>query len=271
MNFALNRVSVPHLTLPEFLAHAKIMGFGAVEVRNDLDGGHILDQMDPHEVKELCNELKISIITINALQRFNDRKEFITQRVEELKEMVNLASRAGIEAIVLCPVNDEDESRTPQQRIEDTAYALKAYEPIFKEGGVIGLLEPLGFEYCSLRTKKEAIEAIALSGVKDLYYLVHDTFHHYLSGEQEIYPELTSLVHMSGVVTKKEKSKITDADRVLVTSDDIMSNVEQIKQLYDAGYEGFWAFECFSKDVHDMEIPHLAQQIEESLALITRD
>ena len=37
------------------------------------------------------------------------------------------------------------------------------------------------------------------SAARDAFRLVHDTFHHHLAGEAAIFPELTGLVHISGV------------------------------------------------------------------------
>lgn len=270
MKTALNRITMPNLPLMDFLTAAKEMGFNAVEVRNDLPGGKILGGLNPKEVKRLAKELAIDIITINALQRFNDRKEFISDRVEELKEMVTIAKEAGITAVILCPVNDLDESRTHEQRMEDTIYALKAYGPIFKAAGVLGYLEPLGFVQCSLRFKKDAVSAIKQSGYLDCYKLVHDTFHHYLAGEKDLFPEMTGLIHMSGVVSDKKVSSITDADRILVTKDDVMANKAQLDALLDSGYNGYCAFECFSPEVQKLKPSVLAKEIQQSVAFLLK-
>ena len=111
MKRALNRITMPKPGLEEFLKRAKAMHFDAVEVRNDLGDGRILDGLDPSLVRRLCAHLDLGIITINALQRFNDRAGTIPARITELRTLVDLASRAGIEAVVLCPVNDRDEAR----------------------------------------------------------------------------------------------------------------------------------------------------------------
>jgi len=56
------------------------------------------------------------------------------------------------------------------------------------------------------------------------YKLLHDTFHHYLSGETEFFPKETGLVHVSGLLPGKTKAATTDEDRILVTKDDISSS-----------------------------------------------
>ncbi len=268
MKRALNRITMPKPGLQEFLERAKEMYFDAVEVRNDLGDGRILDGLDPSLVRRLCAQLDLGIITINALQRFNDTAETIPARVAELRAMVDLASSAGIEAVVLCPVNDRDETRPREQRMEDTVRALDAYGPIFTDAGVKGYIEPLGFSFCSLRYKRDAVAAIEASVDSTPFALLHDTFHHYLAQEDELFPELTALVHISGVTVEKPRSAITDDDRILVTAADIMGNKKQLDALRAAGWRGWRSYECFSRDVAHLETDTLAQQIKESWQLL---
>jgi len=268
MKRALNRITMPKFGLQEFLKAAKEMDFGAVEVRNDLGDGRILDGLDPSLVRQWCTNLGIRIITINALQRFNDAAQKIPARVNELKALVALAADAGIEAVVLCPVNDRDEARSFEQRIEDTVRALDAYAPIFTDNGVKGYIEPLGFSFCSLRYKRDVIAAIAATADRTPFALVHDTFHHYLAEEEEFFPDLTALVHTSGVTVEKPRSAITDDDRILVTTADIMGNKKQLDALFAAGWDGWCSYECFSADVAHLDPDTLAKQIKRSWQLL---
>ena len=90
----------------------------------------------------------------------------------------------------------------------------------------MGLVEPLGFPESALRTKRKAVDAIDDIGAGDRFRLVHDTFHHYLAGGQEIFPERTGLVHISGVEDRSLPIvAIRDEHRVLVGPADIMNNV----------------------------------------------
>ena len=102
---------------------------------------------------------------------------------------------------------------------------------------MIGLVEPLGFGICSLRFKGQAVAAIDESGHANLYKLVHDTFHHYLSGENEVFPAQTGLIHASGVPGGKAMEAITDDDRVLVDETDVMDNrlLDEAQRLTKAG------------------------------------
>ena len=88
--------------------------------------------------------------------------------------------------------------------------------------------------------------------------LVHDTFHHTLAGGGPIYPALTGLVHLSGVVADIPVDNMEDDDRVLVDAGDRLGNLTQIQALLDAGYIGAFSFECFAPAVRQMSAPEAA-------------
>ncbi len=69
--------------------------------------------------------------------------------------LADYAKAAGAKALVMCPLNDG----TPVSHA-DLVAALKAMAPILRERGLIGLVEPLGFPISSLRTKRQAVDAI---------------------------------------------------------------------------------------------------------------
>jgi 2-keto-myo-inositol isomerase len=70
------------------------------------------------------------------------------------------------------------------------------------------------------------VDAIDAVGGADRFKLVHDTFHHYLAGERELFPERTGLVHISGVEDRSlPHDEIRDGHRVLVSPGDLMDNV----------------------------------------------
>ena len=86
-----------------------------------------------------------------------------------------------------------------------------------------------------------------------MFRLVHDTFHHFLAGETELFPERTGLVHISGVEDRNlPRDAIRDAHRVLVGPGDLMGNVGQIRALLASGYRGPFSFEPFAESVHDL-------------------
>lgn len=128
--------------------------------------------------------------------------------------------------------------------------ALSGLAPILAAADLLGLIEPLGFAECSLRLKREAVEAIDAVGGADRFKLVHDTFHHVVAGETEVFPERTGLVHISGVDDPSVgRDAMRDPHRVLVTANDRLDNLGQIAALRAGGYEGPFSFEPFAASV----------------------
>ena len=260
----LNRVTKPQLPLAEFLKFTKDLGINSIEVRNDFTDIGILDGLSDEALARMFQETGIKALTINALYPFEDGSK-LAQNLENLKFMIHEAKRIDCPMIIMCPLNDGADPRTEQQRADDLVVALDAYGPLFKEAGMIGLIEVLGFEICALRTKKAALAGIAKCKFPECYKLVHDTFHHYLAGETEFYPKQTGLVHVSGVYAGKAKPDITDEDRLLVDKDDIMDNRGQVAALLAGGCTAPISYEPFSSQVRDLPLSELKSQLQASI------
>jgi len=265
--FALNRIMSPVLSVSEFINLASECSAMGIELRNDLADPSLLGGEKAEVLKALSEEKDVEILTVNALQRFNDPVLFDEKKTELLTLMEEAAS-VGCRQIVLCPVNDADDKRSSDVRHTDLVAALKIYAPLFQKYGMTGLVEPLGFEICSVRTKKQAVAAIKESGHSAVYKLVHDTFHHYLSGEKDFFPAYTGLVHVSGVHAGKEEADITDDDRLFVDAEDILDNKGQVERLKHTGCKGDFSFETFSPAVQKLEVSELKQQIENSVQFL---
>jgi len=258
----------PAEDLDFFFNFTSELGLKYIEVRNDLPGNRIYDHKTPGQVKELAEKYDITVLTINALQQFN-RAANLDEKLIELQEMINLAKQGGCQGIVLCPVNDPDDSRTDDESLKDTITALNFYGKFFAESGIIGLVEPLGFSICSIRTKRKAVKAIENCNYPLSFKIVHDTFHHYLAGENEIFPEHTGLVHISGVEDNLAKEEINDGHRLFIGQKDIMNNVDQISRLVNQGYEGVFSFEPFGPAVQNLPSGELKTAIQESIQYLS--
>jgi len=246
--FALNRIVAPHLTLPGFLDLAIALKADSIELRNDLSGIEIEDGTPPERVRELCRAKGIRVLSINALYPFDVWND--ARRAQALK-LAAYARDCGAEGLVLCPLNDPADSRGRAERVRALRTALTALAPILREHGLLGFVEPLGFESSALRRKHDAVEAIKGIGGLDVFRLVHDTFHHHLAGEQEFFPELTGIVHISGVEDRQVPlAEIRDGHRVLVGEADLLGNAAQIRRLLELGYRGPFSFEPFAESVH---------------------
>ncbi|NWJ27362.1 TIM barrel protein [Rhizobium sp. RM] len=255
LRFALNHMVAPQKSAEAFFDLARQLGIKAVEIRNDLAGNAIIDGTPAKRIRDIAASAEISILSINALQRFN---EWSSERDKEARELVSYARDCGAAGLVLVPVNDGsgcgDGARQANLR-----RALKELLPILADAGIVGLVEPLGFAICSLRSKREAVEAIADIGADSTFRLVHDTFHHHLAGEPEFFADRTGLVHISGVTDAKVPvADMLDAHRVLVDENDRLGNIEQLKTLVSHGYRGFFSFEPFAATVHSLDDPRAA-------------
>lgn len=259
MDFAINHISAPKLSVEDFFAMVRRLGATKVEIRNDIPD--VMNHVTPEKVKRAAEAAGVEILSINALYPFNVWSGGLPERAVK---MADYAVACGARALVMCPLNDG--TAVPHA---DVVAALKAMAPILRERGLTGLVEPLGFPISSLRTKAAAVEAIRAAGDEDVYRLMHDTFHHHLAGETVFFPEMTGLVHVSGVADPGVAvDDMLDAHRVLVDETDRLENVPQIRALLDAGYTGPFSFEPFAEEVHALSDPEAA--LRDSIRFIER-
>ena len=264
LGFALNHIAAPHRRFSEFAALARGLGVDAVEIRNDLPGVEIADATPATRVRAEAEAAGMAILSINALQRFN---LWDPAREAEAAALAAYARDCGARALVLCPLNARDDRRGEAERRADLERALAALGPVLRDHGLTGLIEPLGFEESSLRFKRTALDAVDAVDGGRVFALVHDTFHHHLAGEAEMFPERTGLVHISGVEEPGlGRADMRDGHRVLVGRGDRLGNLEQIRALRRGGYAGPLSFEPFARSVQDMGDP--APALRESMAFI---
>jgi 2-keto-myo-inositol isomerase len=245
-HFSLNRMSAPRLPFGQYVSLCKRLDIRTIEIRNDLDGVETRDGTSAGELRAAAEAAELTILTINALQRF---EQWSAEREREAIELADFAAHCGAQALVLCPTNSRDDTRTANDRHADLVTALQALAPILSERRLIGLIEPLGFEECALRRKSDAVRGIYAAAGEHVFKLVHDTFHHHLSGEDIFYPDLTGLVHISGVEDDLPVARMRDGHRVLVGAADRLGNVRQLKTLLRRGYRGAFSFEPFAAEV----------------------
>ncbi|AMX98818.1 TIM barrel protein [Mesorhizobium ciceri] len=232
--FVLDQMATPGLDVRALFAVARDQGLTDVQIRSQPYSNAIARGMPAADVRAAAAEVGVGIISINALQRFN---EWTPARKTEANKLADYAAACGAKTLMLMPVNDGSWPANGERR-GDLRFALKALKPILQSRGLIGLIEPLGFQTCSLRSKNEAAKAIAAIDGQSVFRLVHDTFHHTLAGEPFFSCELTGLVHISSV---NDPIHWIYPDRVLVGSD----NGSQIRALLDGGYGGPFSFAPF--------------------------
>ncbi len=244
--FALNHMTVAKLTYVELLTLARDLGCIGIEVRNDLPQP-LFDGIDPAKAGAMARDHGLRILAVAEVKRFNDWSD--TKAAEALA-LMKIAEAAGAEAVSLIPRND-NLGMADGERQANLQTALRALKPMLEDHGLIGMVEPLGFEICALRYKSEAVDAIEAVGATGRFKLVHDTFHHTLAHGGPLFPEHTGIVHISGVVDPSlSVNQMQDAHRVLVDAADRLGNVDQIAALAASGWHGPVSFEAFAPEVH---------------------
>jgi 2-keto-myo-inositol isomerase len=257
MQFALNHMAAPKLGYNAFFDLALRLGVNAVEIRNDIPTA-LMGNKNAKLIGNLAKDKGITIINVNALQRWN---QWSKAKSDEAKKLAEYTALTGAKNLILVPTNDKKFRPPAEERLDGVREALTGLKSILKDHGLIGCVEPLGFVECSLRLKAEALAAIDDVGGIKRFKVTHDTFHHFVAGETEIFGDRTGLIHVSGVVDRKHNiDTMRDAQRCLVDANDMIDNKGQVRRLMADGYKGYVSFEPFSADVHK------SQQIARDLA-----
>ncbi len=247
MQFSLNHMVAPTLGYAAFFDLALRLGVNAVEIRNDIPTA-LMGNKNAKMIGKLAKDKGITILNVNALQRWN---QWSKAKADEASKLAEYAALTGAKALVLCPTNDKKFKPESEERLMGLRIALDGLKGILKNHRLIGCIEPLGFAECSLRLKAEAVAAIDDVGGASRFKLTHDTFHHFVAGETEMFPQRTALIHVSGVVDRKyNASTMRDPQRVLVDARDMIDNKGQVQKMFAAGYRGHISFEPFAAQVH---------------------
>lgn len=253
---ALNHVTAPGLRWDAVLELAASLGCVGVEFRNDLDGPLFAGDA-PEAVKAGAAARGLRVLGLSEVKAFNDWSE---AKRTEAEALMRIAVACGAETVSLIPRND-GLGMGNGERQANLRVALRALAPMLEAHGLVGLVEPLGFETSSLRMKVEAVAAIEALGAADRFKVVHDTFHHHLSGENALFAEHTGIVHVSGVTDPGPATgEMQDAHRVLVGRGDRLGNIAQLRALQAAGYAGPISVEAFSPEVQALADPGPALQ-----------
>lgn len=256
MDFAVNHMTIARASFESLLETASRLGCVGVEVRNDLDN-ELFDGQTPAKVKEMVSAKGLRILALAEVKEFN---QFSADTGSAVRELAEIASSCGAQAISLIPanngVNAQQSESARLHRQNDLIHALEQIKPVLEKHKLTGLIEPLGFLSSTLRSKAEAVQAIDSVDGSHCFKLVHDTFHHFLSGGGNIFAQYTGIVHVSGVVEEGiEREAMRDEHRVLVDQQDRLKNIEQLTALRSAGYGGPISMEAFAPTVHAFTDP----------------
>jgi 2-keto-myo-inositol isomerase len=246
VTFALNQISAPTnawWNLARIAHRADCVG---IELRNDL-GRPLFEGDAATSVRRGLSEIGLDLIAVAQVGQFNALDD---AGYDAAAALIDAAGRSGAEAVALIPRVGGAE--VPHTR---TVAALVRLRPLLDAAGIRGLVEPIGFAGSSLRTKAAALAAIDDAGGADAYALIHDTFHHTLAGEKQVFAARTGLVHVSGVARNIPATEMRDEDRVLVDDRDVLGNLDQLRRLVRSGYAGPISIEAFSPEVQQLPDP----------------
>ena len=263
MPLGLNHMTVPHKTGRELVALAASLGCAGIELRNDLNMP-LFDHQTPESFGNVVKSAGLEIFALAEVAAFNvataDKRADATRLIE-------MAARCGAQGVALIPqVSSAQITRAEQRAL--LREALTILQPVLEDHGVIGLIEPLGFANSTLRHKADVCDVLADLGHPACFAMIHDTFHHHLAGDTQIYPDMTALVHISGVADPVVAiDEMTDAHRGLVHADDRLGNIAQLHAFAAAGYTGPASFEAFAPEIHEITNP--AAAVAGSIAFIT--
>ncbi len=247
MQFALNHMVAPKLGYGEFFDLALRLGVTAVEIRNDI-ATSLMGNKNAKAIGKMAKDKGLTIVTVNALQRWN---QWNKAKADEATKLAEYTALTGAKALILVPTNDKKFKPEAKARLDGLRVALDGLKTILKDHGLTGFVEPLGFVECSLRSKAEAVAAIDAVGGAKRFKITHDTFHHFVAGEKETFADRTGLIHVSGVVDRTYRADtMRDAQRVLVDTQDMIDNRGQVQKLISVGFKGYVSFEPFAPNVH---------------------
>ncbi|WP_226782989.1 TIM barrel protein [Oceaniglobus trochenteri] len=238
----------------DLLSMAARLGCVGVEFRNDL-ARPLFDGEAPATIGAAAQSAGQKILALAEVKAFND---FTEQTRTAAEALMQAAVACGAATIALIPRNDGRRLGESERRA-DLAFALNELAPMLERHGLIGLIEPLGFETCNLRHKGEVVEVIESLGQADRFRLVHDTFHHHLAGGGPVFAAQTGIVHISGLADPAPSvTQMRDGHRGLVDAHDRLDNLGQIAALRAAGYHGPLSFEPFAPEFHALPDPEAA-------------
>jgi 2-keto-myo-inositol isomerase len=253
-NFALNHMTVARLSFVQLVDLAADLGMVGIEVRNDLPQP-LFDGMSPAAAGDLIRSRGLRLLAVAEVKRFND---WSADKAAEALALMKIAQAAGAEAVSLIPRNDNLAMQEAERTTALNA-ALSGLKPMLEDHNLTGMVEPLGFPICALRYKAWAVEGIEAVGGKGRFKLVHDTFHHTLAHGGPLFPEHTGIVHISGVEDPEPQVEaMQDAHRVLVGAKDRLGNVDQLRALKAAGWNGPVSYEAFAPQTHALTDPKSA-------------
>ena len=148
-------MTVPNLGYLEFLDLAANLGCVGVEVRNDIFLP-LFDDINPLDAGRIALDKGLRLVGLSQIYPFND---WTNQRENELKSLIEIAKASGAETINLIPDNSGVLLKK-YERKDNLVASLNCILALLEDADIVALVEPLGFERSSLRSKTELVDMI---------------------------------------------------------------------------------------------------------------
>ncbi len=264
MQRAINQRSAKHLPFEAFLDLAAATNCVGVEPRNDL-GRPLFDGIAPSVAAELAKQRGLRILALGEIYPFNNWNR---ERETQVRVLLDAAIESGAESIILIPEVNLAQTHT-RQLTAATVSAMDAIAYMLEGTGVTGLIEPIGFNSSSIRTQADVVPLMTALGKDNPFKLIHDTFQHFISGDNDYFAEHIATVQISGVsdpTVVLDESQ--DGHRVYVEAEDRCENIAQLKALFSRGFDGPVSFE--TTEVALLDAPDLEAQMRKSFEYIER-
>jgi 2-keto-myo-inositol isomerase len=78
--FCINRKIAPNLSIERFFSLVQRLGLNKVELRNDMPGGKVTDNLSHAQVADLADKYGLEILTINAVYPFNQLNDEVLKK-----------------------------------------------------------------------------------------------------------------------------------------------------------------------------------------------
>lgn len=116
----------------------------------------LFDGEHPVKAGQMAKGAGLEILALAEITSFNDWSD---DKAREVDQLMSAATACGARGISLIPRND-GYGLGNGERQANLRIALRELKPMLDALGLVGFLEPLVFEHCSLQYKSEAVEII---------------------------------------------------------------------------------------------------------------
>jgi 2-keto-myo-inositol isomerase len=256
--------------LEKQISAASSAGFEGLELWRD----KVEEYLAEHEMAELVDLLASHHIepTTMCFVYVGYGSEQQAERVQTLREMVDLAAGVGAGSIAVCAARNPPEGAPKAEVLRLAAAETRIMAEIAADQGVDLFLEPLGL-HPVVPGPMEAMEIIESAGSPNLK-LLFDVFHYYRSSVSLEEIAATPVERLGAIhVNDGEdlpKEELNDFKRLYPTLG-VLPAAEMLRIPRDQGFEGYATVEVFRQEYWDNDpdlATHSMQYLEALLAQV---